>query len=623
MAYSSFLYLVFALMSHISLSSAFQDYLCTNQANYTSNSSFEANLKATLSSLRANSRLPYGFHNTSAGQGPDRVNGLFLCRGDISPAHCQSCVKVINEAIIKLCPKQKEAILWFDHCMLRYSNRSIFSVMEDTPKLIRPYEEKAKSPKLVQQALNSLLEKLVPQALSSPKLFAIGRVEHNLSLGSLYGLVQCTQDITKAECRHCLSMPVADMTACCYGGKGGRILKPSCTIRYGNFPFNESSPASLAPPPLIRPSPPTSYSGKWKISKEVWAVLVTLVLVMLLSSLVCYLFGVQKATEKQIPVMEGKAAIQSIKATSSLQYDLGIIKAATNHFSDANRIGEGGFGRVYKGKLKNGQVIAVKRLASSSGQGAEEFINEVTLLAKLQDQNLVRLLGFCLERQEKILIYEFVPNKSLDYFLYRSAKQGQLDWQICYKILRGIARGLLYLHQESRMKVVHRDLKPSNVLLDADMTPKISDFGIARLFDMDQSHGNTSRVVGTFGYMSPEYAMHGEFSVKSDVFSFGVIILETVSGKRNCGFDQYSCDGEDLLSYAWRQWRAGTPLELMHPNLTTVSDSKNEVARCIQIGLLCVQEDPADRPEMSVVVFMLQNVHVALPLPKQPPWFLR
>ncbi|KAK7263577.1 hypothetical protein RJT34_31169 [Clitoria ternatea] len=219
-------------------------------------------------------------------------------------------------------------------------------------------------------------------------------------------------------------------------------------------------------------------------------------------------------------------------------FDFESILEATDNFSEANKLGKGGYGQVYKGKLQCGEDIAVKRLSSVSSQGLQEFKNEVVLIAKLQHRNLVRLRGYCIKGDEKILLYEYMPNKSLDSFIFDPTRCVLLDWPMRFHIILGVARGMLYLHQDSRLRVIHRDLKTSNILLDKEMQPKISDFGLARIFGVKETEGSTERVVGTYGYMSPEYALDGFFSIKSDVFSFGVVLLEIISGKKNTGFFQ-------------------------------------------------------------------------------------
>ncbi|MFS8023220.1 putative protein kinase RLK-Pelle-DLSV family [Helianthus anomalus] len=243
--------------------------------------------------------------------------------------------------------------------------------------------------------------------------------------------------------------------------------------------------------------------------------------------------------------------------------DFSIVKGATNDFSEENKLGRGGFGTVYKGTLGDGRQIAVKRLARDSGQGDLEFKNEVLLVAKLQHRNLVRLLG----GSERLLIYEFMPNASLDQFLFDLSKRMLLDWEKRYNIIIGIAKGLLYLHEDSHLRIIHRDMKAGNVLLDAQMTPKIANFGMARLFKTEETQGDTRRIVGTY-------------------------------------------------------WHNGTTSDIIDPTLKTGSSSLRDIIRSVHIGLLCVQENVTDRPTMASVVLMLNSISMMLPVPAQPAFFL-
>ncbi|CAL1358329.1 unnamed protein product [Linum trigynum] len=299
-------------------------------------------------------------------------------------------------------------------------------------------------------------------------------------------------------------------------------------------------------------------------------------------------------------------------------YSITSIIAATDNFSLQNKLGQGGFGPVYKGKLQEGREVAVKKLSKRSGQGLVEFRNELILIAKLQHTNLVRILGCCIHGEEKMLVYEYMPNKSLDSFIFSDeSKRVLLDWNKRFDIIEGIAQGLLYLHKYSRVTIIHRDLKISNILLDENLNPKISDFGLARIFNTDASEANTNRPVGTYGYMSPEYAMDGNFSTKSDVFSFGVMLLEIVSGRKNYSLIQVD-PPINLVGYAWKLWKEGTPIELMDPTLKGSCISEDQVLRCINVGLLCIEYNAYDRPAMPEVISMIIGEVPQLPMPKQP-----
>ncbi|KAI8010274.1 G-type lectin S-receptor-like serine/threonine-protein kinase [Camellia lanceoleosa] len=366
------------------------------------------------------------------------------------------------------------------------------------------------------------------------------------------------------------------------------------------------------------------FNGK---KREIVAVTLALLIGLLLLgvSLTCYLRK-KKRKNSQLNregnlVQNSKQGYTDKSQNDDLElplFDLTEIANSTNNFSINNKLGEGGFGPVYKGMLEGGQEIAVKRLSKDSSQGLDEFKNEVICIAKLQHRNLVKLLGCCIQGEEKMLIYEYMPNKSLDYFIFDQTQSGLLVWPKRFHIINGIARGLLYLHQDSRLRIIHRDLKASNILLDIDMNPKISDFGMARSFRGNEIEANTKKVVGTYGYMSPEYAVDGLFSVKSDVFSFGVLVLEIVSGKKNRGF--YHRDHHlNLLGHAWRLYKEDRSLELIDEALWD-SCYLTEVLRSIHVGLLCVQQSPEDRPSMSSVVLMLGS-EGGLPQAKQPGFF--
>ncbi|KAK1391215.1 Receptor-like serine/threonine-protein kinase [Heracleum sosnowskyi] len=363
--------------------------------------------------------------------------------------------------------------------------------------------------------------------------------------------------------------------------------------------------------------------GKKKGTVIIVSLIFSIGALMLGLSLIIYLLK-KKKNKRQ----EGRFTLdtEQFQSKESQQEDLELplidflaIEKATNYFSLNNILGEGGFGPVYKGLLEDGREIAVKRLSKTSRQGTNEFKNEVVCIAKLQHRNLVKLLGCCIQEEEMMLIYEYLPNKGLDFFIFDEERSKLLDWPTRFSIINGIARGLLYLHQDSRLRIIHRDLKVSNILLDKDLNPKISDFGMARIFGGDETQANTRRVVGTYGYMSPEYQLDGLFSVKSDVFSFGVLVLEIVSGKRNRGFF-HTDHHHNLLGHAWNLFKEGMPEELIDGQIS-YKGHLSEVVRSIHIGLLCVQQDPEDRPSMSYVVMTLGS-EVVLPQPKQPGFFL-
>nr|KAJ0193684.1 hypothetical protein LSAT_V11C800441600 [Lactuca sativa] len=298
------------------------------------------------------------------------------------------------------------------------------------------------------------------------------------------------------------------------------------------------------------------------------------------------------------------------------QFNLEEIKEATGNFSQENFLGVGGFGSVYKGEL-GGRQVAVKRLTSTTGQGQEEFKNEVSVIAKLQHRNLVQLYGYCADGDEMILVYEHMPNKSLDSILFDPNHKASLDWRTRYKIISGITAGLSYMHHDSRVRTIHRDFKTGNILLDEDMNPKISDFGLYKILSGNETGETAKKVSGTPGYIAPEYSENKVFSTKSDVYSYGVVLLEIVSGQRISKLYLSEDCWRNLIAQAWKLWVEGKALELMDPTLMDTCNP-HEVLKCINIGLQCVNNQADKRPPMSNVILMLGSEPDTLPNPTDP-----
>ncbi|KAG5582860.1 hypothetical protein H5410_053487 [Solanum commersonii] len=281
------------------------------------------------------------------------------------------------------------------------------------------------------------------------------------------------------------------------------------------------------------------------------------------------------------------------------RYSYHELKKGTRSFKESDLLGRGGFGKVYKGVLRNSKAeIAVKRISHESKQGLREFVSEIASIGRLRHRNLVQLLGWCRRRGDLLLVYEFMPNGSLDNFLFDEPKM-VLTWEQRFKIIKGVASGLLYLHEGYEQVVLHRDIKASNVLLDGELNGKLGDFGLARLYEHG-SNPSTTKVVGTLGYLAPELPRTGRATTKTDVFAFGALLLEVVCGRRpidhKAGPEEFI-----LVDLVWDKWREGKILDIVDYRLKG-EYNETEVLMVLKLGLMCSNNKPLVRPSIRQVV---------------------
>eukprot|EP01018_Ginkgo_biloba_P008790 Gb_24391 [translate_table: standard] len=402
----------------------------------------------------------------------------------------------------------------------------------------------------------------------------------------IYGFAQCWKTLSKSLCRDCLLNASAKILACSPSLEG-RALNAGCYMHYSTLPFALNQTSELAPSADKNGSKLPIVLGT--IIPTVLLVLLGVILVLWKKKLILH------STDTEEP-----AEILKAMSNSELNFRYETLQSATRNFNPTNKLGEGGFGSVHKGTLPDGREIAVKRLLFNTKQGIHEFLNEVNLISRVQHKNLVKLLGCSAQGSERLLVYEYHPNKGLDQFIFE------------------IAGGLAYLHEESEIRIIHRDIKASNILLDKNYKPKIADFGLARYFADDQSHIST-RVAGSLGYMAPEYIVHGLLTEKADIFSFGVLVLEIISGRKNNQFIMSDDMQSDLLPLMWRHFREETISIMIDLNLEEIKE-KEEALRVVQVALLCTQASATLRPPMTNVVQTLTNKNQKLPVPTEPPF---
>ncbi|WVZ02049.1 hypothetical protein V8G54_022855 [Vigna mungo] len=471
---------------------------CSSTTPKSLSSEYKDNLNSVLTWLSSDAATSKGYNHNSFGNstsGADAaVYGLYDCRGDVSGYFCQFCVSTASREVLQRCPNRVSVITWYDFCILRYSNENFFGNVTVDPAWNHTGSKNVSSSEEIQKGEGFMRSLIRKATVETNQLYYMDGFNLS-STQRRYGLVQCSRDLTREGCRECLETMLAKVPKCCEHKLGWQVSSASCLIKYDDYIFylfhNPTSSVSVPDTQIAK------QRGGSKAKLLIIGLSVLGAVALLCFSVYCFWFRKRARTGRRtggrIPETIRLSSYHNVQTEETLNPDISTIPLitilqSTDNFSEASKLGEGGFGPVYKGVLPDGRQIAVKRLSESSGQGSEEFKNEVMFIAKLQHRNL---------EKEKILVYEYMTNASLDFHLFDERKKRQLDWKLRLSIINGIAKGLLYLHEDSRLKVIHRDLKASNVLLDDEMNPKISDFGLARSFEKGQNQANTRRVMGT------------------------------------------------------------------------------------------------------------------------------
>ncbi|GLJ51878.1 hypothetical protein SUGI_1102020 [Cryptomeria japonica] len=566
---------------------------------------FERILNAALASV-VKEVGAYGFataeEDASTGTATDSVFVLAQCRKDKSPADCVDCIKVAGNKARSCASESCKA--YYDGCYLRYENHNFSDTYTDATHRAFCGQANAPDSSSFSATGRTLISDLCTATPLIKDYFAAD-TRQGPSNTTIYGLAFCLSSIQRNSCQDCLKTAQENIIKC-FPRSDGRAIDAGCYLRYDSKPFFPSNATTYLTPFL-----PTVKGKASSVKSIIIGVVGGGFLVCLITCLLLLRKQMMQKGQKKGEI-EGATELRGPE-----NFDFKALKKATNNFDQANKLGEGGFGEVFKGTLKTGKVVAVKKLTlGRSAFATSEFESEVKLISNVHHRNLVRLLGCCRQGQERLLIYEYMPNSSLDRILYGKNKK-LLSWKERFNIILGTARGLAYLHEEFHVCIIHRDIKSSNILLDDNFQAKIADFGLARLLPNDKSHIST-RFAGTLGYTAPEYATRGKLTEKVDTYSFGVVVLEIVSGRKCIDLKQPP-HMQYLLQWVWSLYEDNKVLEVVESGNQMEGYSEEEVMRVINLALQCIQASVSHRPSMSeVVTILLSNDEIDFQKPLQP-----
>ncbi|CAN6317072.1 unnamed protein product [Urochloa humidicola] len=555
--------------------------------NATPASAFLAALNSTFADLRANlssSAAGGGFATAAEPRAAAPAFAMAQCRPYVAGPDCVACFDVAAARLRRSCGAANGGRIILDGCVIRYESAAFFD-QSTLPGNTQLCNGSAAGDGFA-AAARALVADL---AVAVPRVTGLAAAAAS---GGVYAAAQCVETVGEGGCAQCLNVAVGNIDGC-PPNSDGRAVDAGCFMRYSDRPFFPAN-ATVDLAAYLRSGKKSSRKGAI-IGGIMGGVACFLFLIWLL------MFLLIRRSRKLRPQRGDILGATELQGPTSFYYH--DLKAATNNFSEKSKLGEGGFGDVYKGLLKNGKTVAVKRLiVKETSRAKADFESEVKLISNVHHRNLVRLLGCSRKGSEFLLVYEYMANGSLDKFLF-GERRGTLNWRQRFNIIVGMARGLAYLHQEFHVCIIHRDIKSSNVLLDDDFQPKIADFGLARLLPDDHSHLST-KFAGTLGYTAPEYAIHGQLSEKVDTYSFGVVVLEILSGRKS-NDTKLDPETQYLLEWAWKLYESENLLALVDESLDPEEYKPDEVKRIMEIALLCTQSAVAARPMMSEVVVLL------------------
>ncbi|CAL4905220.1 unnamed protein product [Urochloa decumbens] len=594
---------------------------CSTTGNYTTGSQYQKNLVELQSRLPAATIDNGWFYTDTAGTGADQIFGLLMCYADRNATQCRDCLFGAPAWIMTECNGSRNVSAAYDACLLRYSDTSFFSVADPSQAFDVIWSANPLDEATLDDARSNLMNKLAKTAADSPVHIANGSVPYAGSTEAMYGLAQCTPDLTAGQCTLCLTTYIAQLRRKFPTNVGGATKGYSCYVRYlmGSFDIT-LPPRREAPPP---PSP--SVSTRLAVGLSVAGVLMIVLCLSIWLLLRRRRRSARLTMERELEegdFIDDEPEMQDEfeKGTGPKRFRYGELVVATDSFSDDHKLGEGGFGSVYRGFLKDMDLhVAIKRVSKGSKQGKKEYASEVKIINRLRHRNLVQLIGWCHGGGELLLVYELMPNGSLDAHLH-SSNTPLLPWPRRHEIVLGIGSALLYLHQDWEQCVLHRDIKPSNVMLDTSFTAKLGDFGLARLVDHGRG-SHTTVLAGTMGYMDPECMITGRASAESDVYSFGVVLLEVACGRRPLvprrrgGEEEEEDDGVvHIVHWVWEFYGKGDVIGAADERLQGDFDA-GEMETVVLVGLWCAHPDRSLRPSIRQAINVLRG---EAPLPSLP-----